>query len=36
MKIEKIEFKNLFSYGEQVQEINYDNTGKLILLNESS
>ena len=32
MKIEKIEFKNLFSYGEQVQEINYDNTGKLILL----
>ena len=32
MKIEKIEFKNLFSYGEQVQEINYDDTGKLILL----
>ena len=32
MKIEKIEFKNLFSYGEQTQEINYDNTGKLILL----
>lgn len=32
MKIEKIEFKNLFSYGEQAQEINYDNTGKLILL----
>ena len=32
MKIEKIEFKNLFSYGENVQEIEYDNTGKLILL----
>lgn len=32
MKIEKIEFKNLFSYGEQVQEICYDDTGKLILL----
>lgn len=32
MKIEKIEFKNLFSYGEQIQEITYDNTGKLILL----
>ncbi|WQJ51130.1 MAG: SbcC-like subunit of palindrome specific endonuclease [phage Lak_Megaphage_RVC_AP4_GC26] len=32
MKIEKIEFRNLFSYGEQVQEINYDDTGKLILL----
>ena len=32
MKIEKIEFKNLYSYGEQLQEINYDDTGKLILL----
>ena len=32
MKIEKIEFKNLYSYGEQIQEINYDDTGKLILL----
>ena len=32
MKIEKIEFKNIFSYGEQVQTINYDDTGKLILL----
>ncbi len=32
MKIEKIEFKNIFSYGEQVQTINYDDSGKLILL----
>ena len=32
MKIEKIEFKNIFSYGEQVQTINYDDTGKLVLL----
>lgn len=32
MKIEKIEFKNLYSYGEQVLEINYDDIGKLILL----
>lgn len=32
MKIEKIEFKNLYSYGEQTLEINYDDTGKLILL----
>lgn len=32
MKIEKIEFKNIFSYGEQIQTINYDDTGKLVLL----
>lgn len=32
MKIEKIEFKNLYSYGEQTLEVNYDDTGKLILL----
>lgn len=32
MKIEKIEFKNIFSYGEQVQTIEYDDTGKLVLL----
>lgn len=32
MKIERIQFKNLFSYGEQIQEINYDDIGKLILL----
>ena len=32
MKIEKIQFKNIFSYGEQLQTIEYDNTGKLVLL----
>ena len=32
MKIEKIEFKNIFSYGEQIQTIEYDDTGKLVLL----
>ena len=32
MKFESIEFKNIFSYGEQIQKINYSSEGKLILL----
>jgi len=28
MKFESIEFKNIFSYGEQVQKINYSSEGK--------
>ena len=32
MKINSIQFKNLFSFGEQIQEVIYDDTGKLILL----
>ncbi len=32
MKFESVEFKNIFSYGEQVQRIDYSSEGKLILL----
>ena len=32
MKILSIQYKNIFSFGEQIQEINYTDTGKLILL----
>lgn len=32
MRINKIEFKNLFAYGEALQTIEYTNEGKLILL----
>jgi hypothetical protein len=28
----KIEWKNIFAYGEEVQTLEYDSTGKLILL----
>lgn len=32
MRIEKIEFKNIFAYGEKLNTIEYSNEGKLILL----
>lgn len=32
MKINSISFKNLFAYGEELQTINYTDTGELILL----
>lgn len=32
MKIKSIEFKNLFAFGEQVQTINYEDSGNLVLL----
>ena len=32
MRIDSIEFKNIFAYGEKLQRIEYSNDGKLILL----
>ena len=32
MRFEKIEFKNLFAYGEQVQTVEYSDSGKMTLL----